>query len=138
MPIIIPSVNSTYVGVRNDHFTMVEEEVARYIEMHHILLCGDFNSRTGQAPDYEAGVIDIKVNVQNQRSNEDKVSNRYGQLLLNFCINTGFKIANGRMFNNNSIGCFTYYTPIGSSTTDYLILNEDTIISKLEVTPKLV
>ena len=45
----IPPENS-YVGVRNDYFTMLEEEVARYIEMHNILLCGDFNSRTGQAP----------------------------------------------------------------------------------------
>ena len=37
---------------------MLEEEVARYNEMHHILLCGDFNRRTGQAPDYESGVTD--------------------------------------------------------------------------------
>ena len=94
----IPPENSTYVGVRNDFFTMLEEEVARYIEMHHILLCGDFNSRTGQVPDYEAGVIDTNVNVPNQRSHEVKVINKYGQFLLKFCINTGFKIANGRMF----------------------------------------
>ena len=33
----IPPENSTYVGVRNDYFIMLEEEVARYIEMHHIL-----------------------------------------------------------------------------------------------------
>ena len=134
----IPPENSTYVGVRNDYITMLEEEVARYIEAHHILLCGDFNSRTGQAPDYEAGVIDTNVNVPNQRSNEDKVINKYGQLLLKFCINTGFKLANGRMYNDNGIGRFTYYSPNGSITIDYLILNEDNIISKFEVLPKLV
>ena len=78
----IPPENATYVGVRNDYFTMLEEEVAKYIGMHHILLCGDFNSRTCQAPDYEAGVIDAIVNVPNQRSNEDKVSNKYGQLIF--------------------------------------------------------
>ena len=44
------------------------------------------------------------ANVPSERSNEDIVSNKYGQLLLNFCINTGFKIANGRMFNANGIG----------------------------------
>ena len=76
---------------------MLIEEVARYTKMHHILLCSDFNSRTGQAPDYEAGVIDTiyyiytNVNVPNQRSNEDEVINKYGQLLLKFCVNTGFK-----------------------------------------------
>ena len=117
---------------------MLEEEVARYIEMHHILLCGDFNSRTGQAPDYEAEVIDTNVNVPNQRSIEDKVINKYFQLLLTSCINTGFQIANGRMFNDNGIGRFTYYSANGSSTIDYLILNEDNIISKFEVLPKLV
>ena len=52
----IPPKSSPYVGVRNDYFTMLEEEVARYIEMHHILLCSDSNSRTGKAPDYESGV----------------------------------------------------------------------------------
>ena len=113
---------------------ILEEEVARYIEMHHILLCGDFNNRTGQAPDYEAGVIDTNVNVPNQRSNEDNVINKDGQLLLKFCINTGFKIANGRMFNDG-IGRFTYYSPNGS--IDYLISNEDNIISKFKVLPKL-
>ena len=56
--------------------------MARYIEMHHILLCGEFNSRTGQAPDYESGVIDIDANVPSERANEDIVSNKYGQLFV--------------------------------------------------------
>ena len=132
----IPPENSSYVGVRNDYFTMLEEEVARYIEMHHILLCGDFNSRTGQATAYESGVTDINANVPSERSNEDIVSNKYGQLLLNCCINTGIKIANGRMFNDG-IGRHTYYSPNGSSTIDYtidyLIFNENNMISKFEV-----
>ena len=46
-----------------------------------------------QAPDNELGVMDINANGPNQRSIEDIVSNKYGQLLLNFRINTGFKIA---------------------------------------------
>ena len=106
--------------------------------MHHILLCGDFNSRNGQAPDYESGVTDINANVPSERFNEDIVSNKYGQLLLKFCINTGFKIANGRMFNNNVIGRYTYYSSNGSSTIDYLIFNENNIISKFEFLSKLV
>ena len=90
---------------------MLEEEVARYIEMHN-------------------------ANVPSKRSNEDIVSNKYGKLLLNFCINTGFKIANGRMFNDNGICRYSYYSPNGSSTIDYLIFNENNIISKFEVLPK--
>ena len=42
------------------------------------------------------------------------------------------------MYNDNGIGRFTYYSHNGSSTIDYLILNEDNIISKFEVLPKLV
>ena len=113
---------------------MLEEEVARYFEMYHILLCGDFNSRTGQASDYESGVTDVP----SERSNEDIVSNKYGQLLLNFCINTGFKIAKGCMFDDNGIGRYTHFSPNGSSTIDYLIFNENNIISKYEVLPRLV
>ena len=59
---------------------------------------------------------------------KDIVTSKYGQLLLNFCINTGFKIANGRMFNDNGIGRYTYYSPNGASTIDYLIFNENNII----------
>ena len=134
----IPPENSTYVGLRNDYFTMLEEEVARYTESHHILLCGDFNSRTGHAPDYENRVIDNNTNLLDQRYNEDVVINKYGRFLLNFCINTGLKIANGRMFDDNDIGHYTYYSPNGASTIDYLILREDYMISKFKVLPKLV
>ena len=87
--------------------------MASYIEMHHILLCGDFNSHTGQALDYESGVIYINANVPSERSNEDIVSNKSDRLLLIFCIDTGFKIANVRMFNDNGIGRYTYYSANG-------------------------
>ena len=100
-----------YVTVPLPPQKKLKEKVDRYIEMPHILSWGDSNSRTGQAPDSEAGVIDTNVNVPNQRFNEDKVSNKYGQHLKNFCINTGFKIANGQMFNDNGIGRLTYYSP---------------------------
>ena len=86
---------------------MLEEEVARYTEIHHIILCGDFNSRTGRVPDY-----DNNINVLNERCNEDGGINKYGRSLLNFCINTELKIANGRMFDDKGIGRFTYYSPM--------------------------
>ena len=42
------------------------------------------------------------------------------------------------MFNDNGTGRYTYYSPNGSSTIDYLIFNENNIISKFEILPKLV
>ena len=42
------------------------------------------------------------------------------------------------MFNDNDIGRYTYYSSNGSSAIAYLMLNENNIISKFEVLPKLV
>ena len=101
----IPPENSTYVGLRNDYFTMLEEEVARYTVRHPIILCDDFNSRTGGAPDY-----DNKINVLNERCNEDGIINKYGRSLLNFCMKTELKIDNGRMFDVKGIGRYIHTT----------------------------
>ena len=81
---------------------------------------------------------DNNINVLNIRCNEDGVINKYGRSLLNFCINTELKIANGGMFDDKGIGRYTYYSPMGASTIDYMILREDYMISKFEVLPKLV
>ena len=47
--------------------------MARNTDSHRIILCGDFNSRTGYAPDF-----DNNINVLNERCNEDGVINKYG------------------------------------------------------------
>ena len=107
--------------------------MARYTESHRIVLCGDFNSRTGRAPDY-----DKNINVSNERCNEDGVINKYGRSLLIFCINTESKIANGRMFDDKGIGRYTYYSPMGASTIAYVLLRKDNMISKFKVLPELV
>ena len=42
------------------------------------------------------------------------------------------------MFDDKGIGRYIYYSPIGASTIDYVILREDYMISKFKVLPKLV
>ena len=42
------------------------------------------------------------------------------------------------MFDDKGIGCYTYYSPMGASTIDYVILREDYMISKFKVLAKLV
>ena len=95
--------------------------MASYTESHHIILCGDFNSRTGRAPDYDI----IIISTFNKRCNEDGVINKYGRSLLHLCINTELKIADGRMFDDKGIGHYTYYSSMGASSTDYVILRDD-------------
>ena len=51
--------------------TMLEEEVARYTESHHIILCGEIYSRTCCAPDYDS----------NRPNNILNVINKYGNVL---------------------------------------------------------
>ena len=38
------------------------------------------------------------------------------------------------MFDDKGIGRYTYYSPMGASTIDYLILREDYMISKFSST----
>ena len=54
------------------------------------------------------------------------------------CINTELEIANARMFDDKGIGRYTYYSPMGASTIDYMILREDYMIRKFKVLPELV
>ena len=42
------------------------------------------------------------------------------------------------MFYDKGIGRYTYYSPMGASTIDYVILREDYMISKFKILPKLV
>ena len=56
---------------------MLEEEVARYTESHHMILCGDFKSRTGRTPGY-----DNNSDVLNEHCNENRFINKYRQSLL--------------------------------------------------------
>ena len=42
------------------------------------------------------------------------------------------------MFDDKGIGRYAYYSPMGVSTIDYMILREDYMISKFKVLPILV
>ena len=42
------------------------------------------------------------------------------------------------MFDDKGIGRYTYYSPMGASTIEYMILREDYMISKFKILPKLV
>ena len=97
-----------------------------------IILCGDFNSRTGTLPDY--------INTQNKslpnniyddigfdedihwpRNNSDKVTVApHCQHLLDLVINNQMKILNGRTLGD-SLGKFTCHKWNGSSCVDYFI-----------------
>ena len=58
------------------------------------------------------------------RVSEDKGFNRYGSELLDFCKQTGLRILNGRVGNNENIGKCTYVVSTSKSLVDYVISSQ--------------
>ena len=82
-----------------------------------ICICGDFNSRLGDIPDYIEGADNIP-----HRAVHDYEENEYGNLLADFLINSNMCILNGR---NNSKDNYTCISHKGKSVIDYLIVPHD-------------
>lgn len=97
------------------------------------ILCGDFNARTSDFPDYveddtadhiHALPDDYVTDLPLKRVSEDKGFNRYGSELLDFCKQTGLRILNGRAGEDGSTGKCTYVGSSGRSLVDYVIASQ--------------
>ena len=82
-----------------------------------VYICGDFNSRCGDNDDFIAGVDNIC-----ERNIVDFKTNYYGNVLLEFLINSNLCLLNGRNFTHND---FTSISAKGSSVVDYCIVSQD-------------
>jgi len=87
-----------------------------------IILCGDFNARTGNVNTLEEGAIDDFTSdvFTKTRSSRDQVINEFGRSLLSPCLAHGLTILNG-MSPFDERGCFTYVSNHGSS--DYRLFH---------------
>ncbi len=98
-----------------------------------MLLCGDFNTRTGSEPDN----IDPKGNEHvfgqnpprvsqktSPRNNLDQAVNKTGRELVQLCRASGLYILNGRI-RGDSLGRFTCRSGLGASVVDYTITDMD-------------
>lgn len=90
---------------------------------------GDLNARTGRLDDY---ILDDSVDhiphpdyyeVDNfrKRLNKDENINSYGKKLIDLCLSTDLKIANGRTIGD-LYGNFTCHSYNGSSLVDYILV----------------
>ena len=113
---------------------ILEEKLLQVIhdEDVHILLCGDFNARTGceqpkldDMSNYTPGSEEdvIRGDWADRRS-KDTVVNNFGKSLLNSCFMFDCVILNG-CCNGNRSGEYTYVSPHGSSVIDYFPMSED-------------
>ena len=50
--VYVPPIDSSYIGTKQDIFDIIELEYSKYVNNHDIFLCGDFNARTSNKPDF--------------------------------------------------------------------------------------
>ena len=89
--VYIPPVNSKYFN--SDVFEVLESDISLFLQNGEILLCGDFNARTGNYTDSveTEGNRFISEELNWSPTNEtlqksfDNVINNHGKILLNIC-----------------------------------------------------
>ena len=106
------------------------------------IVCGDFNSRIGNKPDYVENdglhrfnllPDDYVVDIILPRISQDKHVNENGKCLLDFCKMSGLKVLNGRVGVDCQLGKFTCVTSRGSSVID-LVMCTPLLFSCIETT----
>jgi hypothetical protein len=127
-------------------FNALKDLVAEYSVLGETIILGDLYARTGCKPDYI--LLDSNKNSQlpvtytpdqaMSRSNCDKFTNLYGNLLLELCKACEHRILNGR-FMGDSMGYYTYFHEKGCSTIDYIATHHDLMdrVQSLTVRPEL-
>ena len=127
----------------------LREEVSATCRMGHVFVVGDLNARTSTCPDFP-GSVDHPVTeeflpstappVQSQRHSRDSRErpNRWGRALLDMCVETSVRIANGRVSGDEE-GQITFVSQsqVGSSLIDYVLASADAfpLIHSLTVLP---
>ena len=138
---IVPegSTNSTH-----DAFDLIFEQIIKIPNGNDVILCGDYNARTGSMVDLDINftnrtngdlnsllppecserylLID-KMYRQNllERNNKDLTSNTFGSRLIELCRMVGLLILNGRIGSDKGIGDFTRDSTTGKSVVDYVL-----------------
>ena len=149
--VYVPPIDSSYNGIKQDIFNIIELEYSKCANNYDIFLCGDFNARTSTLPDiitdeftaFNGGQPNFacsNILADSQRYNMDTKANTYGKLLLELCKNTGLIIANSRIHQGKHRGSFTYYNRNGKSVIDYMLFDPNcyNMITDFAVAPKLV
>ena len=127
--VYIPPISSPHY---DNNFISLEGEVSTFSSKGKIVLIGDFNSRTGQNPDFiekDSSQIndfdgidllppDYVTDTELKRVNQDFIINSHRIFFLNLCLSSRLRILNGQ-FLGDSLGYFTYMSNNGFSSVDY-------------------
>ena len=137
--VYIPPNSSSREKTRDfDAFTSLEEHIVKCCAYGQVILCGDFNARTGLESDFfetSNNNLPIDLNIcfdnsitsdkYNHRNNRDSdATNTSGQKLLEVCKTFNLRFLNGRSRGDN-FGQYTYFRPNGKSVIEYVITSID-------------
>jgi len=129
--IYIPPADSPYH--EEEYLNNIHTEISHFQAQGNVLLCGDFNARTGSEPDDIDPKGDEYVFGQDPpsitgklppRNNLDQTVNKTGRELVQLCRDSGLYILNGRI-RGDSLGRFTCCSGLGASVVDYAITDMD-------------
>ena len=131
--VYIPPAGSTY---KTDacYYEQLQNEISNHATSGKVILCGDFNARTGHLEDFieDANTYGTEP-VTIARFNKDNKVNSFGKLLVDICKYNGLQIMNGRKPFDRESTKYTCYRPTsknkaeGKSTVDYLITQSDMV-----------
>ena len=105
---------SSHIVDPHEYYDQLLSQIYIYQIKGPFILCGDFNSRCGNEADYIEGVDNIT-----ELSTVDYKKNRYGDILLDFLINSNCAMLNGRSVGNND---YTSISTKGVAVVDYVIV----------------
>ncbi len=144
-----PEKSSYYANQTIDSWDVVEREITIFKGKGDLLLCGDFNARTGRLQDFiPHDCHDKYVNLPNsytpdphniiERNNLDCTINSHGRRLVNICTGQYLGIINGRT-PGDFFGNFTCLKYNGSSLVDYNLISKNlfSFVDKFQVLPYL-
>ena len=127
-----PQNSSRELRTNIDHFECLQEKIYKFGTLGKILLCGDFNARTGTLNDFidnEFPENDFQIPIAiEKRYSKDSHINNYGRSLLDLCVGNNLIILNGRT-KGDFTGQYTCHTYNGASVVDYAIASYDLLKS---------
>ena len=113
---------------KHDIHDYIEKDIIKYQKLGKILLCGDFNARISNTPDYIVDDSNQYIPIHSdyvidkallQRKNQDHILDARGKDLLDLCISNQLRVLNGRVVGD-MFGSYTHTKWIQYSTVDYV------------------
>ena len=120
----LPPKSSTRQVDAQEFYDNLLSLIYKYQNEGEIFICGDFNSRIGDAYDFIEGIDELQ-----ERNVVDYINNEYGAILIDFLINSNFCVLNGRNFIKNN---FTCVRPQGRSVVDFCLVSHENLAKYTE------